>query len=62
MADWVTESIHDLLEADFDTLLDSYSSRGSHHPSRECFMADVEDGHVSDYYDDDDTDPQEVLV
>ena len=57
MTDWVTESINDLLRSDSNSLLDSGSSKGSHHPSHECFMGDVEDGHVVDY---DDADPDEV--
>jgi hypothetical protein len=39
MADYVTESFYDLLVGDSEGISDSDSSRGSHHTSRECFMA-----------------------
>lgn len=34
MANWVAESINDLLKTDSETALGSSSSSGSHHPSR----------------------------
>jgi hypothetical protein len=40
MADYISESFHDLLAGELETFSDSNSSRGSHHPSLECFMAD----------------------
>jgi hypothetical protein len=43
MADYLMESIHDLLASDSESISDSGSSRGSYHPSCECFMADVAD-------------------
>jgi hypothetical protein len=43
MADYVTKSFYDLLMGDSEGISISDSSRGSHHPSRECFM--VEDAH-----------------
>jgi hypothetical protein len=43
MADYLVEPIHDLLASDSESISDSSSSRGSYHPSRECFMADVAD-------------------
>ena len=46
MTDYVVESFHDLLVGDLETIYDSDSSRGSHHPSRECFMAETLEGHV----------------
>jgi hypothetical protein len=46
MADYVLESFHDLIAGDSETISDSNSSRGSHHPSRECFMADTLEGHL----------------
>lgn len=39
MADYVSESFFNLLTEGSETLSGSDSSRGSHHPSRECFMA-----------------------
>jgi hypothetical protein len=43
MANYLMESIHDLLALDSESISDSSSSRGSYHPSCECFMADVVD-------------------
>jgi hypothetical protein len=41
MVDYIIESFHDLLAGDSEAVSDSDSSGGSHHPSRECFMADT---------------------
>jgi len=38
MADYIVGSFHDLLAGDLKSISDSDSSRGSHHPLRECFM------------------------
>ena len=46
MADYVVESFHDLLTRDSESISDSDSSRGSHHPSHECFMVATPEGHV----------------
>ena len=46
MADYVTESFHDLLTGDLESISDSDSSRGSHHPSQECFVAGTPEGRV----------------
>jgi hypothetical protein len=46
MADYIMESFHDLLTRDFEMIFDLDSSRGSHHPSRECLIADTPKGHV----------------
>ena len=46
MTEYVTESFHDLLVGESESPSDSDSSRGSHHPSRECFMAGTPEGHV----------------
>lgn len=55
MADYNHDSIYDILSsARSDTLSGLGSNEGSEHPSRECYMADLEDvmeGHVSDGYD-----------
>ena len=40
------ESIHKLLTEEPESSSSSDSSRGSHHPSRECFMAETSEGHV----------------
>ena len=41
-----TESIHKLLTEKLESSSSSDSSRGSHHPSRERFMAKTSEGHV----------------
>ena len=45
MTEHVAESFHDLVE-EMESPSASDSSRGSHHPSRECFMAGTPKGHV----------------
>ena len=40
------ESFHDLLIEEPESPLGSDSSRGSHHPSRECFMTGTPEGHI----------------
>jgi hypothetical protein len=53
MTDYVTESFYDLLMRHFEEISNSDSSRGSHHPSHECFMLEGVDhagtpkGHVT---------------
>ena len=42
----VVESFHDLLAEKLESPSSSDSSRGSHHPSRECFMAGTPEGYV----------------
>jgi hypothetical protein len=46
MADYIMESIHNLLAGDSKTISNSNSSKVSHHPSCECFMANTPKGHV----------------
>ena len=46
MIESVTESLHGLLTEGPGSDSGSDSSRGSHHPSWECFMAETFDGHV----------------
>ena len=46
MTEYVTESFHDLLMEESESPSDSDSSRGSHHPSRECFMAGTPEGYI----------------
>jgi hypothetical protein len=43
MANYIEESIHDLLVNDSEIISDSPSSQGSYHPLHECFMADIVD-------------------
>jgi hypothetical protein len=61
MANYIMDSIHNLLESGSKTFSNSNSSGGSHHPSRECFMAETSDGHVSSTSDSGET-PREVPV
>ena len=42
----IMESLHSLLAEGPVSNSGSNSSRGSHHSSRECFMADTSEGHV----------------
>ena len=46
MTEYVVESFHDLLAGESGSLSDSDSSGGSHHPSRECFIAGTPEGRV----------------
>jgi hypothetical protein len=61
MADFFVELIHDLLTSDSESISGSASSEGSHHPSRECFMPETSEGHVSSTSDSGET-PREVPV
>jgi len=42
----VAKSFHDLLVEEPESPSSSDSSRGSHHPSHECFMTGTPEGHV----------------
>ena len=42
----ITESLHGLLTEELGSNSSSDSSRGSHHPSWECFMVGTPEGHV----------------
>ena len=46
MANYVSESFHDLLAEGSKLGSNSDSNRGSHHPSRECRMVDTPEGNV----------------
>ena len=46
MTEYVTESFHDLLTGELELPFDSDYSRGSHHFSRECFMAGNPKGYI----------------
>ena len=46
MTEYVMESFHDLLVRETKSPSTSDSNRGSHHPSRECFMAGTPEGHI----------------
>ena len=46
MMDYIAKSFHYLLMGYLETISDSDSSRGSHHPLRECFMVGTPEGCV----------------
>ena len=46
MIEHVTASLHNLLAEVPGSSFGSDSSRGSHHPSQECFMTGTPEGHV----------------
>ena len=45
MTDYVLESFYDLIMEGSETVSNSDSGRWSHHPSRECFVAEIRDVH-----------------
>ena len=51
----VTESLHNLLIEEPGSSSSFDSSRGSHHPSRECFMVGTPKGHVESIHDEEAT-------
>ena len=50
MTEYVVESFHDLLAGESESPSNSDSSKGSHHPSRECFIAGTPKGYVESIY------------
>ena len=55
MTEYATESFHDLLTEETESPSSSDSSWGSHHPSRECFMAGTPKGHVESIHEEEAT-------
>jgi hypothetical protein len=51
----VVESFYDLLAEELESSSSSNSSRGSHHPSRECFMTSTLEGHVKSIHEEEAT-------
>ena len=51
MTEYVMESFHDLLAGETESPSTTDSSRGSHHPSCECFMAGTPKRHVESIHD-----------
>ena len=45
-----TETLHRLLTEEPGSFSSLDSSRGSHHPSQECFMAQTPEGHVKSVF------------
>ena len=60
MTDYVVESFHDLLMGDSESLFDSNYSRGSCHPSQECFMAGTPEGRVESIHEGGATPPNDL--
>jgi hypothetical protein len=66
MAEYVTKSFYDLLMGDSEGISDSNSSKGSHHPSHECFMAEgvhhveTRKGHIADVHEGEVTPPSNL--
>ena len=55
MTEYVIESFHDLLIGESESPSSSDSSRGSHHPSRECFMAGTPVGYIESIHEEETT-------
>ena len=55
MTEYVAESFHDLLIGESESSSSSDSSRGSHHPSRECFMVGTPEGQVESIHEEEAT-------
>ena len=55
MTEYVMKSFHDLLVGELESSSSSDSSRGSHHPSREYFMAGTPEGHVESIHEEEAT-------
>ena len=55
MTEYVMESFHDLLVEETESPSASNSSRGSHHPSHECFMAGTPEGHIESIHEEEAT-------
>ena len=51
----VAESFHDILAEEPESPSGSDFSRGSHHPSRECFMTGTPKGHVESIHEEEAT-------
>ena len=60
MTEYVMKSFHDLLAGDSESLSNSNSSRGSHHPSRECFMVGTPEGRVESVHEGGATPPNDL--
>jgi len=55
MTEYIRESFHDLLVGESESPSSSDPSRGSHPPSRECFMAGTPEGHVKSIHEEEAT-------
>ena len=55
MTEYVAESFPDLLSRESESPSNSDSSRGSHHPSHECFMVGTPEGHIKSIHEEEAT-------
>ena len=55
MTEYVVESFNDVLAGESESPSDSNSSRGSHHPSWECFMAGTPKGYIESIHEEEAT-------
>ena len=55
MTEYIMESFYDLLVEESELPSSSDSSRGSYHPSHECFMAGTPEGHVESIHEEEAT-------
>jgi hypothetical protein len=60
MTEYVTKSFHNLLVGDSESPSNSNSSRGSHHPSRECFIVSTTEGRIESIHEGGATPPNDL--
>ena len=60
MTDYIAEFFHELLVGDSESLSDFDSSKRSHHPSREWFMAGTPEGRVESVHEGGATPPNDL--
>ena len=60
MTEYVMESFHNLLVGDSESLSSFDSSRGSHHPSWECFLVGTSEGRVESVHEGGATPPNDL--
>ena len=55
MIEHIMKSLYNLLTEEPGSSSSSDSSRGSHHPSRECFMVGTPEGHIENIHEEEAT-------
>ena len=55
MTEYIMETFHDLLIGELESPSSFDSSRGSHHPSHECFMVCTPEGHIESIHEEEAT-------
>ena len=53
--EYIVKSFHDLLVGETESPSGSDSSKGSHHPSHECFMVGTPEGHIESIHEEEAT-------